>query len=134
EPPFQENLVCERRCRDRSTCECRNDIAVALGSIVVVQDADGSGKLSPEEIRAEQVAGATNMVVGWSATSLESLPVTWDATFERVVSGFCLYEYLKPGGSAALSPIGEGGAPTWAACRAGESSCTFEVPELFCLW
>jgi hypothetical protein len=133
ELPFEENLICDRACRDRSECDCLGEPALALGSILIAQDVDGDARLSVDEVRAEQVAGASDRLIGWSPSSGVA-PPEWRGTLDSTVGGTCAYEYSRLPTASALSPVGGETGVVWSTCPADDTGCDFEVPELFCLW
>jgi hypothetical protein len=135
--PYEENLVCERSCRQRETCPCVGAPAIALGTIVVAQDTNGDGMLSLEEIEKEQLGGVGSVLVGWSQTESEHTPRGWDGYFDSIALGICPYRYDRMSSVALLLPVtGVSGnlAVEAAACAASATDCTFAVPEVFCLW
>ncbi len=132
--PQEQNLICYRACTDRSECPCIDSPAFGVGSIMVVLDTNSDGVLSAEEVRSEQVAGTSDVVMGWSSEVVEATLPVWEAYADRLESGACVYStdvvdspYLRPMTNDEVSVA-------LATCPAGDTTCSFDVPSGFCVY
>jgi hypothetical protein len=146
--PYEENLSCWRKCRDRPKCPCPA-YGFALGSVLVALDRDQDGALSFEELRAEQI-GAAAVEVGWAADA-QGREGRFDSDFVGpylIPAGFSAYAY--PNATSDLAPVvldlsvvrshQVTPAPdaiadhvfSLALCRSGDAACTLPVTHVFC--
>jgi hypothetical protein len=124
--PWEENLICWRACRDRSLCPCQATPRFALGSVLVAIDQDGDGALSLDELRAEQIGGATTLI-GWSSVQADGI----DSPVDVVHQGFAAY-YHVPGSLFEARTSTTAPAAALSFCTPGDQSCTFPVEHVFC--
>ncbi len=93
-PPFEENLLCTRACRDRAICPCIERPEVAIASVVVALDVDGDGALSLHEAREARRAEG-QALVAWSTRRYVPPPIRpyfWEQNFpDGIEAGTCAY-------------------------------------------
>jgi hypothetical protein len=128
--PFEENLICDRVCRNPSDCSCADDFQIALGSVMLVQDTDADGVVSMDELVQEQVGGSSS-AVGWAAQPLSDPPDQMLRLVDRdahIPGGYCLYQMTEfqtiQRADSYVSPI------NIQTCAIGDTACTFPTFEV----
>ena len=124
--PYEENLICFRRCVDRSVCDCDGLPEIAIGSIVVSLDSDMSGALSIDEVRTEQIGG-TPTFIGWSSAHQTGGTRGFNVITGPVFAGFGAYVRDATGG---LVPAADAGA--LSLCAPGDSACSLPIDRILC--
>lgn len=128
--PTSENLICFRACRDRSICPCTSPPEIALGTILVAIDTDRNGKLSVDELRAEQI-GSADIVIGWAPSQQTSMPKGFDGIFESTIrQGFAAYERDELG---LLTPVTQTASKhQLTLCPSATPACVLPARGLLC--
>lgn len=126
--PAEQNLLCWRDCRDPSICACDPEEVFALASIVVAVDRDGDGALSLDELRIEQVGG-TPVVIGWAPVAAQGVD---NLILQEIHQGFATYAKGAPTELYQALTTTTDATAALAFCDAGNASCSFAVPLIFC--
>lgn len=123
--PYEENMICDRLCRDPALCDCADDFQVALGTLTLIEDGDGDGGISTDELIGEQVGGTTT-AIGWAKKQLSDPPeqMLRLVDFDQVVSaGFCTYQMSE---YQDIERFDTGETPSdMGTCPIGDAACAF---------
>jgi hypothetical protein len=132
-PPTEPNLLCERDCDDESICPCLSDPRVGFGLVAVVDDANGSGSIEPEEVRARP-RGVGYVVVGSSAMRYVPAPETpsqWRTIFpEGIEGGICPYRIIDTESFDRPGLVMPGARFDLNVCSAAMPMCDLPLPNL----
>lgn len=132
-PPTEPNLLCERACDDEAMCPCLSDPRVGFGLVAVVNDANGSGTIEPEEVRARP-PGVGFVVVGYSAMRYVPAPETpslWRRIFpEGIEGGICPYRIIDTESFDRPGLVMPGARFELNVCSAAMPMCDPPLPNL----
>ena len=131
--PGDPVLMCNRRCDDESQCACEpgGPLKFGLGLVVVVEDADGSGKIEPGEFSDENIFGIGRTVVAWSPARVPDADNT-DFFDTDLLAGIHAYSVIEDP-NETFDTLGE--APTdttfeLAICPPDSTTCELPWPNL----
>jgi hypothetical protein len=128
--PGEDLLVCERACNDETMCPCLSDPKIGFGIVMVADDADQSGSITPTE--AFGYYGLGWMVLGYSAQPYMVPPPPFDVTFpEGIVQGIHPYRVIAvSGGFHDLGLSQDGDVFDLNLCPGPGTACMPAVPNV----
>lgn len=98
-PPPDALLLCERPCEMPAECACEPGFSAGVGFVLVVQDEDLDGAVSPADLANEaNIVGIANVAMIYAPEAFTPAPAPFDETFpEGVKAGIEPYRINEQG-------------------------------------